>query len=84
MRLFVIDFIGGGLADLPKNAPLEPSITLSAGTIKGLVARPNPMKGGWRVSFILDTGGANLCDLRCILKLADALISEVWSYRWTP
>ncbi len=82
-RLFVIDFIGGNLADLPQDAPLETAITISAGKIKGLVTRPNPMNGGWRVSFILDTEGAKLSDLRCTLKLADTLLSEVWSYRWT-
>ena len=82
-RLFMIDFIGGPLADLKQEEPVEPVIALSAGIIKALVARPNTMSGGWRVSFILETGGAKLCDLRCTLKLGDKLLSEVWSYRWT-
>lgn len=82
-RLFMIDFIGGSLADLKQDAPIEPTIALSAGIVKALVARPNPISGGWRVSFILETGGAKLCDLRCTLKLGDDLLSEVWSYRWT-
>jgi glucans biosynthesis protein len=82
-RLFVIDFTGGSLAELNQDAPVEPIIALSAGIVKALVARPNPMIGGWRVSFILETGGAKLCDLRCTLKLGDKVLSEVWSYRWT-
>jgi glucans biosynthesis protein len=79
----MVDFTGGRLADLNPEAPVTPAITLSAGIVKALVARPNTVTGGWRVSFILETGGAKLCDLRCTLKLGDELLSEVWSYRWT-
>jgi glucans biosynthesis protein len=79
----MVDFTGGRLVDLNQEAPIEPTIALSAGIVKALVARPNTMIGGWRVSFILETDGAKLCDLRCTLKLGDEVLSEVWSYRWT-
>jgi glucan biosynthesis protein len=32
---------------------------------------------------VLDPAGANLCDMRGMLKLGEELLSEVWSYRWT-
>jgi glucans biosynthesis protein len=83
-RLFAIDFVGGRLADLTPDAPVTMAITTSAGAVKHLVAQPNPATGGWRVSFVLDPAGAKLCDIRGILKLGDELLSEVWSYRWTP
>jgi glucans biosynthesis protein len=83
-RLFVIDFAGGRLAELPQDAPVQVAITTSAGTVKHPVARPNPAVGGWRVRFVLDPAGAKLCDMRGILKLDEEPLSEVWSYRWTP
>jgi len=83
-RLFVIDFVGGHLDELTQDAPVQMDITTSAGTVKHLVARPNPATGGWRVRFALDPAGAKLCDMRGILKLGEEPLSEVWSYRWTP
>jgi glucans biosynthesis protein len=82
-RFFVLDFEGKQLADLKSDAPVEPVITASAGTIQRLVAQANPANGGWRVSFVLVPGDAKVCDIRCTLKLGEALLSEVWLYRWT-
>jgi periplasmic glucans biosynthesis protein len=83
-RRFVIDFAGGRLSALKPNASVEPAITTSAGTVQHPVAQPNPAIRGWRVSFVLAPGSATLCELRCTLKLGDELLSEVWSYQWTP
>jgi glucans biosynthesis protein len=83
-RLFVIDFVGGRLAELPPDAPIKMDITTLTGTVKYPVARPNPATGGWRVSLVLDPAGAKLCDMRGILKLGEEPLSEIWSYRWTP
>jgi periplasmic glucans biosynthesis protein len=83
-RLFVIDFVGGRLAELTHDAPVQVDITTSAGSVKYPVARPNPATGGWRARFVLDPAGTKLCDMRGILKLGEEPLSEVWSYRWTP
>jgi periplasmic glucans biosynthesis protein len=83
-RLFVIDFVGGRLAELTPDAPVQVEITTSAGNVTSPVARPNPALSGWRVSFVLDPAGAKLCDMRGILKLGEEPLSEIWSYRWTP
>ncbi len=83
-RLFVIDFVGGRLAELTQDAPVQVAIITSAGTVKQPVARLNPAIGGWRVRFVLDPGGAKLCDMRGLLKLGEEPLSEIWSYRWTP
>ena len=82
-RHFVIDFVGGRLAELKEDADVTPVLVTSAGTVKDLMVQPNPATGGWRVSFVLAPGSAALCDLRCTLKRGDEPISEVWSYRWT-
>jgi periplasmic glucans biosynthesis protein len=83
-RFFVIDFVGGRLADLPPDAPVQMAITTSAGTVKQVAPRPNPAVSGWRASFVLDPAGAKLCDMRGILKLGEEPLAEIWSYRWTP
>ena len=82
-RHFVIDFVGGRLAELKPDAPVEPAATTSEGALRHPVAQLNPVSGGWRVSFILDPGGATACDLRCTLLLGEEHLSEVWSFRWT-
>jgi glucans biosynthesis protein len=83
-RRFVIDFVGGRLDQLKSDAPVQPAITTSAGSVQHLVSQPNPTTSGWRVSFILAPGSAALAELRCTLNLGEELLSEVWSYRWTP
>jgi periplasmic glucans biosynthesis protein len=83
-RLFVVDFVGGRLPELPQNAPVQMAISTSAGTVKNPVAQPNPATSGWRVSFVLDPAGAKLCDMRGFLKLGEEALSEIWSNRWTP
>jgi glucans biosynthesis protein len=83
-RRFAVDFVGGRLGALKLDDPVEPAITTSAGSVQQPVAQPNPATGGWRVGFVLVPGSAVLCELRCILKLGDEQLSEVWSYRWTP
>jgi glucans biosynthesis protein len=82
-RRFVIDFVGKPLADLKPDASVEAVITTSAGTVQQPIAQPNSPIGGWRVSFVLLPGDTGVCDLRCVLKLGETLLSEVWMYRWT-
>lgn len=82
-RRFVLDFVGGRLAEFKENDTLEPVISTSAGAVRLLAVQPHPAIGGWRVSFALFPQGVNFCDLRCTLKLGDTFLSEVWNYRWT-
>lgn len=83
-RRVVIDFIGGRLAELTREQAVKPVVTTSAGAVKEPAAYPNPAVGGWRLSFVLVPEGAESCDLRATLNLDQELLSEVWSYRWTP
>jgi glucans biosynthesis protein len=82
-RRFSIDFVGGRLGELKPDAPVEPEVTTSAGSIQHLVAQPNPATNGWRTGFVVAPGDAAVAELRCTLKLGDELLSEVWYYRWT-
>lgn len=83
-RRVVIDFTGGRLGELTYEHPVKANVTTSAGVVKEPVAYPNPAIGGWRVSFVLVPQDADNCDLRATMHLDQELLSEVWSYRWTP
>jgi glucans biosynthesis protein len=82
-RRFSIDFVGGRLGELKPDTPVEPDVTTSAGSVQHLGAQPHPAIGGWRVGFVVAPGDAPVAELRCVLKLGDELLSEIWYYRWT-
>ena len=80
-RMFVIDFDGPGVKDI-RDLPAA-MIWVSAGTTANVVVQRNPEINGLRVSFELNTAGAELIEMRLGLKANDQLISESWIYRWT-
>jgi glucans biosynthesis protein len=49
-----------------------------------VVSQPNPVTGGWRLSFELLGKDKNPVELRACLMEGNDAISEVWVYRWTP
>jgi glucans biosynthesis protein len=78
---FVVDFAGSAVGG---NQPLPVAmVTANPGTVSDIAVHENPEVGGLRVSFELDPGGTELCELRLALKLGDQQISETWLYRWT-
>lgn len=80
-KLFVIDFEGPAVKE-PRELPIA-ELSASAGSISNVVVQRNPEIQGLRVSFELNTGSAELIELRLGLKANDQLISESWLYRWT-
>ncbi len=77
-RLFVVDFSG-----LPPETP-EPTVTAhaSGGQISNITGQVNAAGQTYRASFELDTGAENLIELRMVLTIAGAAVSETWLYRW--
>lgn len=85
VRLFVIDFVGKGLAALGKTAIVDPVVTAgSGGTILEPHAQQNPVTGGWRVSFRLQFTGKSPVELRCFVKHGREALTETWSYLAQP
>jgi periplasmic glucans biosynthesis protein len=80
-RLFVVDFVGDNLKALPKGTDLKAEVGASKGKIQHVVAQPNPVTGGWRVSFELVPGGEKLVEMHLHL-MADKPVAESWLYRW--
>jgi len=58
-------------------------VTTNNGELRNIVTQPNPVTGGWRLSFQLDPKKASIAELRAQLLHGDDPISEVWLYRWT-
>ena len=83
-RLFVVDFAGGELPDLPANAPVEAVISLSEGSIAKLITVKNRFMAGWRVYFEVapPEGEPRPIEMRAYLKRGDDILTETWSYAW--
>ncbi len=83
-RLFVIDFTAGAaIKELAKGVDPTAQVHADHGTIKNVVAQPNPESGGWRISFELQPA-AKLVELHAQLMDGKKPLSETWLYRWTP
>lgn len=80
-KIFVIDFDGPGVKDI-RDLP-SAQVTASAGQIANVVVQRHQDINGLRVTFELNTAGAELIELRLVLKANDQQISETWIYRWT-
>lgn len=78
---FVVDFAGPAITPV-RQLPVA-VVTANPGTVSDITVHENPESNGVRVSFELDPGGTELCELRLALKLGDQQISETWLYRWT-
>ncbi|MGB5062720.1 MAG: glucan biosynthesis protein D [Candidatus Competibacter sp.] len=84
MRKFVIDFQGGPLDNLPKDAQPQAVVAASRGEIRDAVVKPVAESKLWRCHFDLVAGGREPVDLRCYLSGADGALSETWLYQWSP
>ena len=95
LRKFVVDFVGGDLPLIPRDAPVEPVITLSRGRVEPVTSlgglfhvspflRPLPQIGGWRVTFDVSWDGTDPIDMRLFLRLGPTTLTETWLYLWIP
>jgi glucans biosynthesis protein len=83
---FAVDFTGGELAALSKNAEIEPVITASRGTIEIPSVRPQLEIDGYRAMFDIQPtdNSSEPIDLRLYLRLHGQPLTETWIYQWTP
>jgi len=80
-RLIVIDFTAGVLKSA--SSPVRASVSADKGELRNIVSQPNPLTGGWRLSFQLRPQGETLIELRAQLHHGEEVASETWVYRWT-
>ncbi|MFZ5609183.1 MAG: glucan biosynthesis protein [Pseudomonadota bacterium] len=83
-RLFIVDFAGGELDGLAEGQPLEAKVVASRGALRDVTVTRVPASGAWRVAFYLKPPGSQAVDLRATLSLYGHVLSESWTYLWTP
>lgn len=81
-RRLGVDFVGGPLASLAEDAPVETRITVTNGELLTSTVRHNPHTGGKRLAFdVLPDKPGQVVELRAYLADAEGQpLTETWSY----
>lgn len=85
-KRFVVDFTGGPLSEVSRDARISASINPSSGRVELASIRPLHSINGYRVRFDLvpSDDSETPINLRVYLKSGSETLSETWLYQWTP
>jgi glucans biosynthesis protein len=86
-RQFVINFGGPKLSSLPQGLLPQAFASCSPnGAILDKQVFATPFNGAWRVIIKMEpkAGNKEPVDLQCTLKNGEELLSETWTYCWSP
>jgi periplasmic glucans biosynthesis protein len=86
-RQIAIDFAGRKLDAIPENTPPQASAACGEhGAIMESQVFRSPLSGTWRVILKLkpEPDNKSPVDLRCTLKSREEIVSETWTYLWSP
>jgi glucans biosynthesis protein len=83
---FAVDFVGGELPTIGRDAVVEPVIQASRGTLELVSARPQFEIRGYRAMFdlALADDSTEPIDLRMYLRIGSEPLTETWMYQWIP
>jgi glucans biosynthesis protein len=83
---FAVDFSGGELGALAKDASVEAVITTSRGTTEHVTAHYVEEIKGYRALFDVRPTDDSVepIDLRLYLRIDGRPLTETWIYQWTP
>ena len=83
---FIVEFLGGPLANLPYGVRPEPVLWSSRGafTYATTAAVPDYVPGHWRAEFDLVADGASPIEMRLYLRSNGEALSETWLYQYHP
>ncbi len=83
---FVVDFDSPFLHGRCADPEIEAVVSVGAGaTLVHQSIQNNPNNGSWRAAFALRPDGTGRpVELRCFLRRPPHILTETWSYRWTP
>ena len=86
VRKFMVEFLGGPLASLPKGVKPEAVLWASRGTFSYVFteAVPDDVPGHWRAQFDLTAEGMDPVEMRCSLRVGDKSVSESWLFQYHP
>ncbi len=82
---FAVDFAGGELGALAKDAPVEAVVTTSRGTTEHVTAHFVQEFNGYRALFDIKPDDSTApIDVRLYLRVDGRPLTETWIYQWTP
>jgi glucans biosynthesis protein len=82
LRKFVVDFVGGPLADFGPETVLDPVAVVSGGTlVHSTVSKVEPT-GAWRLVLDVDIATGGPVELRAYLVGLGRQLTETWLYQW--
>ena len=86
LQRFVIDFDGPYLRQQKADPAIEADVWVGAGaTLAYRTVEKNPYNPTWRLAFgIRPDGSGRPVELRCFLKKPPHVLTETWSYLWSP
>jgi glucans biosynthesis protein len=86
-RLIAIDFAGPKLDAIPQDNPpvAIANCSTNAAIVENQVLR-NTFLNTWRVILKMQPkpGNTNPVDIRCTLQTGTNILSETWTYQWSP
>ncbi len=85
--MFVIDFVGPQIREVPENAPPTAVASCSDNaSITETMVVWNPADQAWRVVIKMKPApdNQNPVDLRCTLEQDGSNLGETWTYHWSP
>jgi periplasmic glucans biosynthesis protein len=82
---FAVDFAGGALQMLAKDAGVETVISVSRGDVEITSARPLSAINGYRAMFdLVPDDSTEPVNIRLYLRLGGEPLTETWLYQYTP
>jgi glucans biosynthesis protein len=84
--LLVIDFAGGPLEHLEKDAPVKLVVDTMHGKLTGSSSSARQVSGTkrWRGFFYIELESDEPIDIRAYLRLGDQALTETWLYQFIP
>lgn len=86
VRKFMVEFLGGPLAELPFGVKPEAVLWASRGAFSYVFteAVPDDVPGHWRAQFDLTVEGTEPVEMRLFLRAGDRTLSETWAFQYHP
>lgn len=86
VRKFMVEFLGGPLAQLAYGVKPEAVLWASRGQFSYVFTEPvpNDTPGHWRAQFDLAVTGNEPVELRLYLRSGEQTLSETWAYQYHP
>jgi periplasmic glucans biosynthesis protein len=82
-RRVVVEFAGGDLDSLAATQPVKAEVSADNGHVESLAVQRTDA-GSWRATIIVTPRAKRAVDLHCFLTLYGEVLTETWTYQWTP